>query len=121
MAMTDESQYAREGFDPSCSVRTDFAGLREGDWIDYWVQPRPVVEHIAHDDGRVTIYVRNEGGGQDVALSPGDQPVWRRRRPTEPAPESRTMAHRRAYPWSLCADCKTPVTCEELQDLDRCP
>ncbi|TSB31881.1 hypothetical protein FNJ62_04255 [Streptomyces benahoarensis] len=76
-----------------------------------------MIEHTTHDDGRVRILVRNEAGGHDIALAPGTEPVWRKRRPHEPASGPKP----RPYRWAPCDDCITPHTCEELQDLDRCP
>jgi len=113
-----ESPYARKGFDASCTVRTTFADLKTGDLVDYWGQADPVIEWREVDDGRVRIVVQQEHG-QQLALAPGSEPVWRQRRPHEPAAPPAPRPSERA--WRACADCRTPITCEERRDIDQCP
>lgn len=79
------SPYAREGFHPSCTVRTTFSGLQTGDVVDYWGEPNRVVSWHEFNDGRVRIVVQQEYG-QQFALGPGSEPVWRQPRPTSLAP-----------------------------------
>ncbi|MGD6742986.1 hypothetical protein ACOKM3_14210 [Streptomyces sp. BH106] len=113
-----ESPYAKKPFDPSCTVRTQFDALAIGDRVDYWGEPRPVVDWCALDFDRVRIIVQGEHG-RDMALAPGSEAVWRQRRPHEPAATLAPCPSERA--WRACADCRTPITCSERRDVDQCP
>jgi hypothetical protein len=74
--------YSQKSFHPECTVRTTFGELRELDVIDYWTDPLAVVCLHISNDGRTYLRVQH-GPGQQFALAPDSEVVWRKPREGE--------------------------------------